>query len=106
MAFSKLHPIDRNPAGALILKVITNINNYEHIVLLMRFGICSDSKKPSLANLTRFCNYRESEHGKNEEEKIGNTCVLSSYICPFAVLYKVQTNLFLLWSDPYATWPY
>src|SRR5918999_2339230 len=28
------------------------------------------------------------------------------FICPLAMLYKVQTYLFFLWSDPYAAWPH
>jgi hypothetical protein len=77
-----------------------------NIVLLMRFAICSDSKA-FIGEFNTFLQLqREGEHEKKEEEKIGNTCVLSSYICPFAMLYKVQTDLFFLWSDPYATGPY
>jgi hypothetical protein len=73
--------------------------------------ICYDSKSLSLVNPTHFFAVIEMTLTKREgEEKRGGRVIpwiLSpGYICPFAMLYKVQTYLFFLWSDPYAAWPH
>src|ERR687885_2839355 len=43
---------------------------------------------------------------KKEGKRWMEFLILSSHVCPFAMLCKVQTDLFFLWSDPYAAWPH
>src|SRR5829696_4622952 len=69
----------------------------------MRFGIWSDSKSLHWRIQHVFAIIERMSRKKEEDR---NSYVLSSYICPFSMLYKVQTDLFFLWSDPDAAWPY
>jgi hypothetical protein len=69
------------------------------------------AKSLSLVKPTHFFAIIEMTITKREgEEKRGGRVIpwilTPAYICPFAMLYKVQTDLFFLWSNPYAARPH